>query len=174
MIAPDAGTVLHNEVRVCFGYPRFVPLLALGLANLCMSGPASWPIFNFHATLLVAAAVLLEVAEDAVVASGVLRDESWKAKLAPAYRGIDPLHPDLAIAVDRDGIQPSGPAISFSGMRVLRLRTVIYLMQPACYFGYCLLTLLLGAGFVHRACTSWIQEEHRLVDGLVWWSPLRC
>uniref|UniRef100_A0A7S2FDJ7 Uncharacterized protein n=1 Tax=Alexandrium andersonii TaxID=327968 RepID=A0A7S2FDJ7_9DINO len=103
-----------------------------------------------------------------------MHSDAWKARLANLYRGIDPLHPYQVMGFDSNGIQPNIPAIGFSGIRFVQFRKIAFIMGPSSLFGYTLLSLLLGAGFLHGACGSPIKEEDRLIDGLIWWSPLRC
>eukprot|EP00928_Gymnodinium_smaydae_P095690 TRINITY_DN8279_c0_g1_i1.p1 TRINITY_DN8279_c0_g1~~TRINITY_DN8279_c0_g1_i1.p1 ORF type:complete len:703 (+),score=64.93 TRINITY_DN8279_c0_g1_i1:48-2156(+) len=174
LFAPDAGTTTLNEVRLLFGYPRFVSLIALAASNFIMHGLKDWPLFNMHATLLVLVAAVLEVLEDLIVCSDWLDRTSWRQKTRAFYRGMHPLSLSQAVAVDRDGVRHDRPAIGFSGMRFLPFRCVVVLIAPSCLFAYNLLTLLLGAGFVHNVCTSWISEDDRLLDGLIWQTPLLC
>eukprot|EP00928_Gymnodinium_smaydae_P014438 TRINITY_DN15289_c0_g2_i7.p1 TRINITY_DN15289_c0_g2~~TRINITY_DN15289_c0_g2_i7.p1 ORF type:complete len:719 (-),score=52.04 TRINITY_DN15289_c0_g2_i7:220-2376(-) len=174
LFAPDAGTVMLNEVRVYFGYPRFVSLAALALSNLIVHGSSKWPFFNYHSAALVLIAAALELAEDMIVCSGYFTATSWRDKTSSYYRGIHPLSLSQVMGFDRDEVQPNGPAIGFSGMRYLPFRCVVVIVAPACFFAYNLLSLLLGAGFIHDVCATWIQEEKRLLDGLVWQTPLLC
>uniref|UniRef100_A0A7S4VS82 Uncharacterized protein n=1 Tax=Alexandrium monilatum TaxID=311494 RepID=A0A7S4VS82_9DINO len=173
MVCPDAGTILHNEVRLCCGYARFAPVAALGLAKWS-SGRFDWPLFNFQATLLLPAAVLMELAEDLVVTSGCLEADAWKRMSAPHCAGRPPLHPSQALNFDRSGNLSGGPAFGFVGLRFMRFRVVVCIMSSASTFCYCLLTLLLGAGYVHGACDAPLAESDRFADGVFWQVPMRC
>mmetsp|Transcript_125944 Transcript_125944/g.305997 ORF Transcript_125944/g.305997 Transcript_125944/m.305997 type:complete len:680 (-) Transcript_125944:184-2223(-) len=174
LLAPDSGTILHNEAKLCFGYPRFISLATLAIANLILSHGSCWPLFNMHATLLVVSAGVLEMLEDVVVTGRLASAMTWRRRMANFYRGEEPFGNSQIMGYDRDGVQWNSPAIGFSGMRFVRSRVVVVAMAASSFFPYTLLTLLLGAGFVHRACESPISEENRLLDGLVWLSPLRC
>lgn len=174
IFAPDAGTVLHNEAKLCFGYPRFISLLALAVANLILRGWAHWPLFNMHATLLVPCAILLELLEDAIVTSRLALSLGWRQRMVPFYRDKNPLGISQIMGFDKGMKKSTGPAINFSGMRFVRFRLVVVAVAGSSFFPYCLLTLLLGAGFLHGLCPEPIGEGHRLLDGLVWITPLRC
>uniref|UniRef100_A0A7S4R4L4 Uncharacterized protein n=1 Tax=Alexandrium monilatum TaxID=311494 RepID=A0A7S4R4L4_9DINO len=174
LFAPDAGTGLLNEVKLCFGYPRFISLAALVVANFMRSGFSAWPLFNKHATLLVLCAPLTEAIEDFIVTSRLARCLSWKHRMSPYYHGMEPLGTGQLLGFDRNAKLSSGPAINFSGVRFVRFRVVVVAVAASSFFPYTLLTLLLGAGFVHGACSGPIGEEDRIVDGLIWHSPLRC
>eukprot|EP00928_Gymnodinium_smaydae_P097141 TRINITY_DN8729_c0_g1_i4.p1 TRINITY_DN8729_c0_g1~~TRINITY_DN8729_c0_g1_i4.p1 ORF type:complete len:511 (-),score=26.23 TRINITY_DN8729_c0_g1_i4:291-1823(-) len=174
LFLPDAGTVMLNEVRVCFGYPRFVNVAALAFSNVVVHGLERWPLFNFHASVFVLLACALEIIEDLIVCRGWLTATSWMRKTSSYYRGMHPLSLSQVMSFDKDGVQPSGFAIGFHGMRHLPFRCVAVVMMPSCVSSYSLLTLLLGAGYIHGACPTWIAEDLRWMDGLVWETPLRC
>jgi len=174
LFAPDAGTSLLNEAKLCFGYPRFISLAGLAMANLIRHGWSRWPLFNMHATLLVACAALMEVLEDLVVTGNLAAAMTWRRRMASYYRARAALGTAQIMGFDREGVQSSGPAIGFSGMRFVRFRVVVVAVAASSFFPYTLLTLLLGAGFVHGACESPIGEESRILDGIIWRTPLRC
>mmetsp|Transcript_150862 Transcript_150862/g.482977 ORF Transcript_150862/g.482977 Transcript_150862/m.482977 type:complete len:681 (-) Transcript_150862:543-2585(-) len=131
LVAPDSGTFLLNEVKLCFGYPRFVAMAALAVSNVVTKGISVPPFFNMQAALLLVSAFFLEVLEDVVVTRGWLTAESWSRTMIPYYRRLGVLSPWQVRGFDRDGVQPSGPAIGFSGMRFLEFRAVIVIVLPA-------------------------------------------
>eukprot|EP00928_Gymnodinium_smaydae_P097143 TRINITY_DN8729_c0_g2_i1.p1 TRINITY_DN8729_c0_g2~~TRINITY_DN8729_c0_g2_i1.p1 ORF type:complete len:524 (-),score=22.81 TRINITY_DN8729_c0_g2_i1:268-1620(-) len=174
LFLPDSGTFMLNEVKIYFGYPRFVNLAALAFSNLILHGFTTWPLFNLQSSVLVVLACALEVIEDLIVCHGRLTPTSWMYKTSSYYRGMHPLNLSQVMSFDKNQETPSGFAIGFNGMRHLPFRCVVVVMMPSCMFGYSLMTLLLGAGFVHSACPTWIAEQGRLMDGLLWETPLRC
>eukprot|EP00928_Gymnodinium_smaydae_P005810 TRINITY_DN11998_c1_g1_i1.p1 TRINITY_DN11998_c1_g1~~TRINITY_DN11998_c1_g1_i1.p1 ORF type:complete len:700 (+),score=49.39 TRINITY_DN11998_c1_g1_i1:109-2208(+) len=176
IFAPDAGTVLHNEARLCFGYLRYVVLAVLAVSSILMNGFAVWPLFNASATFLVGVAFCAELLEDFIVLSisHWASTRSWRATLAPFYSEQDPLSPLQVMSVNQKGVQMQHRSLAFEGMRNIDFYAVVLCVCPPVLFSYTLLTLLLGAGYVHGVCHTPMPTDCRLLDGLFWSVPLAC
>eukprot|EP00928_Gymnodinium_smaydae_P005811 TRINITY_DN11998_c1_g2_i1.p1 TRINITY_DN11998_c1_g2~~TRINITY_DN11998_c1_g2_i1.p1 ORF type:complete len:699 (+),score=33.52 TRINITY_DN11998_c1_g2_i1:98-2194(+) len=176
IFAPDAGTVLHNEARLCFGYLRYVVLAVLAVSSILMNGFEVWPLFNASATLMVGVAFCVEIFEDFIVlyVSNWASRRSWRSTLAPFYSAQDALSPLQVMSVNQKGVQMQHRSLAFEGMRNIDFYAVVLCVCPPVLFSYTLLTLLLGAGYIHGVCSTPMPEDCRLLDGLVWSFPLRC
>eukprot|EP00930_Biecheleria_cincta_P015166 TRINITY_DN12749_c0_g2_i1.p1 TRINITY_DN12749_c0_g2~~TRINITY_DN12749_c0_g2_i1.p1 ORF type:complete len:693 (+),score=71.85 TRINITY_DN12749_c0_g2_i1:49-2127(+) len=173
VVAPDAGTILHQEVRVMFGYPRFIVLFAYAASCLSLKGFHAWPFFSPQAGMAVVLAFAMEVLEDIIVIRQWLPSNHWRGNLRGFYRKYHPLSTVQTMSVDRDGVN-EGISLGFTGMRRLHFAEAMLTVLPPALFAYTLLTLLLGAGYVHGVCDRPLPAQCRLRDGLVWDAPLRC
>jgi len=170
-----ASKVLHMEAKFSCGYPRFVAPIALIVSRLLVWGTSAPPLFNGQALGVVIFASVLEVVEDVIVQKElVLGMHPWKPKVKHLFDQMAALSPGQLCAVDSQGVHIERTSLAFHGMGFLKTADVAGTMAPATYFSYTLLTLLLGAGFVHRVCPDPISSDLAVIDGLCWQSPLRC
>lgn len=76
--------------------------------------------------------------------------------------------------MDHQGSNYKAAPLALHGQRSLDFPEVFALMWPSSLFTYVLMTLLLGAGYIHGVCDVPIPKEIQVLDALIWETPLRC
>mmetsp|Transcript_134614 Transcript_134614/g.429922 ORF Transcript_134614/g.429922 Transcript_134614/m.429922 type:complete len:705 (+) Transcript_134614:215-2329(+) len=170
-LTPTCFSELHTQVRFTSGYPRFVPVVGVAMARLLAFRGSKPMLFNQSCIALVCAALLFEALEDVLVWN--VRWPSWGHYYD--FERLDMFDIRHLFAFDCEGIHFEHVALGFHGMRSHDAWQTAAIMAPASYFSFTLITLLLGAGYVHGVCPDPFPSGVRqLVDGLIWQSPLRC
>eukprot|EP00928_Gymnodinium_smaydae_P080277 TRINITY_DN64004_c0_g1_i1.p1 TRINITY_DN64004_c0_g1~~TRINITY_DN64004_c0_g1_i1.p1 ORF type:complete len:754 (+),score=47.84 TRINITY_DN64004_c0_g1_i1:79-2340(+) len=171
----SASKVLHNDCKFSMGYPRFVSTFAFLFAELLVFGPSGRRIFTNGVIVIVIVSLAVEVVTDAIVTKNLLLPlHPWRSHVVDVYKPLSVVDPRQLFATDSNGLHIDRPSLGFHGMTSPTAAATISIMGPACYFSYCLYMLLLGAGFVHGVCDHVLPDSLKLIDGLVWQTPLTC
>lgn len=170
---PGIGMVLHQEAKLWSGYAQYVSVLAFLMADV-LSGHWATSVFNTESICLMIASVLAELLEDFVISFRMRPNSYWRQALLEVYAAHPILHPRQLLCIDKAGVTWGSPPLSLHGTGSLDLWEMAAFMLPATYFYLVLITLLLGAGYMHGVRTEPLPADMRLVDGLSWTSPLRC
>ncbi|CAJ1408491.1 unnamed protein product [Effrenium voratum] len=172
-MVPGMSMIVLHDVKLHSGYAQYAAVVAIILANLLLHGTEKPVLFNKECLVLLGACVVLEICEDILV----LRLPSslrWRKQLLPFYESQPLLHPRQLLLMDSQGTHCDRVPLPLHGTRALDLSEHLMLLQPPVYFSLVLMTLLLGAGFVHGVCEAPIPRELRIIDSLLWESPLKC
>ncbi|CAE7267638.1 CPK2 [Symbiodinium natans] len=172
-LCPGLSVVILHDVKLHCGYAQYVAVLALLVAGAGYGGMSTASIFNVHGLLLIFCCILLEVMEDVLVHL-LPRSDYWRRRLSPYYEKQPLMHPKQLVLIDHQGSNFDAVPLALHGQRSLDLAEVCLLMWPSSLFTYVLMTLLLGAGYVHGVCDAPIPRELRVLDALIWETPLRC
>jgi len=168
---PDCFSEFQNQVRFTSGYPRFVPVIGVAAARLISFGGSKPILFNDMCIAVFMTTLCLEVLGDLL---------AWKVRWPRwghyyDFEGLDMFDMGHLFAADSEGVHVEHVALGFQGMRSHDGWFAALVMAPASYFSFTLITLLLGAGFVHGVCPDPLPPGlHQLLDGFIWQSPLRC
>jgi len=172
-MCPGLSLVILHDVKLHTGYAQYVAVLALLVAEGISSGFSWTSVFNTHCIILIFCCILLEILEDVLV-HVLPRSDYWRRRLSPYYEQQPLLHPKQLLLMDHQGSNYKAAPLALHGQRSLDLPEVFALMWPSSLFTYVLMTLLLGAGYIHGVCDMPIPKELRVVDALIWETPLRC
>ena len=172
-MCPGLSLIALHDVRLHAGYAQYVAVLALLVAEIVSGGLSLTSVLNKQCVILIFCCMLLEILEDVLV-HVLPRSDYWRRRLSPYYEQQPVLHPKQLLLMDHQGPNYEAVPLALHGQRSLTLGEVVALMWPSSLFTYFLMTLLLGAGYIHGVCDEPIPKETRFLDALFWESPLRC
>ncbi|CAE6960231.1 hda-6 [Symbiodinium sp. CCMP2592] len=170
---PGLSLVIMHDVRLHAGYAQHVAVLALLVAEIVSGGLGLTSVLNKQCVILIFCCLILEILEDVLV-HVLPRSDYWRRRLSPYYEQQPVLHPKQLLLMVHQGTNYEAAPLAPHGQRSLALGEVVALMWPSCLFTYFLMTLLLGAGYVHGVCDEPMPKEFRALDALIWESPLLC
>jgi len=183
--------VTYVHCRVLYTYPRFLIVVALAVSRLLVFGFKVHPFLS-HACMVVAVFTLgSEIIGDLFcfliawlnngkqTRTAVLQTEvGWF--LAGGYHAqwdgipnsvkdfgiFDPLATFLDVRT---------PGVRFAGSQLSSIWEEGTVGVIGMAYTYCVMWLLVGAGFLHGYCETWVNDlGTQVIDGLVWESPLYC
>ena len=172
-MCPGLSHIILHDVRLYTGYAQYVAVLGLLVAERVSGGLGMTSVLNKQCVILICCCIFVEILEDVLVLV-LPRSDYWRRSLSPYYERQPVLHPKQLLLIDHKGTNYEAAPLALHGQRSLALVEVIALMSPSSLFTYVLMTLQLGAGYLHGVCDVPIPKEIRLVDALIWETPLRC
>ncbi|CAE7918930.1 hda-6 [Symbiodinium sp. KB8] len=172
-MCPGLSLIILFDVKLHAGYAQYISVLGLLVAEMVSGGFKLTSVLNMQCVILICCCILLKILEDVLV-HVLPRSDHWRRHLSPYYEQQPVLHPKQMLLIDNQGVKYEAAPLSLHGQRSLALVEVMALMWPSSLFTYVLMTLLLGAGYIHGVCDVPIPKEIQVLDALIWETPLRC
>lgn len=171
VLRPGCSTHLRNQHRFTGSYPRFVAVLALLCARLAAFGTEKHPLFNNTCVAVVVAVFVFEVLQDVITYRTANLDFTKRYN----WDDLPMLSTNQLCARDKNGVNPTRAGLYFHGVRPHYECVTWAGNVPLSLFGWTLITLILGTGFVVGVCETPMEPGFgQLLDGLVWSTPLKC